>query len=83
MCLVVSDTIFFQTSGLLNPVVKSANAHLYKTGVYILRLRSCPSPHFSPVLMERVNAKDTPRCVICIGIAIGKKDLLIFNLGIL
>jgi hypothetical protein len=72
MCLVISDTIFFQTSGLLNPAVKSANAHLYKTGVYILRLRSCPIPHFSPVLIERFNAKDAPRCVIYIRIAIGK-----------
>jgi hypothetical protein len=72
MCLVVSDTIFFQTSGLLNPAIKSANAHLYKAGVYILRLRSCPCPHFSPVLIERFNAKDAPRCVIYIKIAIRK-----------
>ena len=58
---------------------KSANAHLYKTGVYILRLRSCPISHFSPVVIERFNAKDAPRCVIYIRIAIGKRfiDFLI------
>lgn len=78
MCL-VSDTIFFQTPGLLNPAAKSANAHLYKTGVYILRLRICRSPHFSPVLIERFNAKYALRCVIYIRITIRKRfiDFLI------
>jgi hypothetical protein len=70
-CLVVADMTFFQKSGLLNPAVKSANAH-FMTGVYILRLPSWLSPHFSLVLIERFNAIDAPRCVIYIRIAIRK-----------
>jgi len=31
-CLVVADMIFFQTSGLLNPAVKSADAHFIRQG---------------------------------------------------
>jgi hypothetical protein len=48
---------------MLNSAVKFTNSHLYKKGVYILRLRCCHSPHISPVLIERFTAKFAPRCV--------------------